>query len=267
VPRPLYQTIADTIANQITKGILREGEKLPSVRSISRHQNVSVATAVQAYVYLEQAGYAEARPRSGYYARLPKVVLAMPQSTRVPVRPTRLSIAELAAEAYRQANDPKRVPLGAAAPASSLMPCAKLNTLTRNVLRTSPSVAVDLGPAEGFESLRRSIARYALRMGCNLHPRDIVVTNGTLEAVNLALRAVARPGGLVAVESPTYFGVLQAMEGLGLRAVEIPAHPQTGLDLDALHVVLSRHPIAALVTMSCLHNPLGSPCRMRTSAS
>jgi DNA-binding transcriptional MocR family regulator len=46
--------------------------------------------------------------------------------------------------------------------------------------------------------------------------------------------AVTKPGDCVAVESPVYFGILQAIHLLGLKAVEIPTHPLTGVDLDAL---------------------------------
>ena len=70
-------------------------------------------------------------------------------------------------------------------------------------------------------------------MGCQLDARDIVITNGCIEAITLCLRAVTRPGDVVALESPTYFGFLTILENLHLRALEIPTHPRTGMSIDA----------------------------------
>jgi len=255
--QPVYQRVAEDIAKQIGNGVLREGEKLPSVRDLSRGQEVSIATAVQAYVYLEQHGYLEARPRSGFYVRLPEAKLAPPHRVSPPAAPTKLNMAEVAAEAFRRASDPRRVPLGAALPGAELMPFAKLNALERAVLRERPRAMVELGPVEGFDSVRRLVAKQALRFGCAISPREIQITLGTTEALMLSLRTVTRPGDLVAVESPTYFGLLQTLELMGLRVIEIPTDPQRGLDLDYLESAIRRHRIACLLTMPSCHNPLG----------
>jgi DNA-binding transcriptional MocR family regulator len=253
----VYQRVAESIARQIGNGVLREGERLPSVRDLSRGQEVSIATAVQAYVYLEQRGYLEARPRSGFYVRLPETKLAPPHRVAPPAKPTTLNMSDVLAEAFRRASDPRRVPLGAALPGPELMPFARLNALERAILRERPRAMVELAPAEGFDSLRRLVAKQALRFGCTLSPREIQMTLGTTEALTLSIRAVTRPGDLVAVESPTYFGLLQTLEIMGLRALEIPTDPQRGLDLDYLDSAIRKHKIACLLTMSCCHNPLG----------
>lgn len=79
-----------------------------------------------------------------------------------------------------------------------------------------------------------------------------------MEALNLALRAVTRPGDTVALESPTYYGFLQILESLGLRALEIPTHPRTGISLDALEVALRTHEIKAALVMPTVSNPIGA---------
>jgi DNA-binding transcriptional MocR family regulator len=86
---------------------------------------------------------------------------------------------------------------------------------------------------------------------------EVVVTNGALEAFNLCLTAVTRPGDVVAVESPGFYAALQAIERLDLRAVEIPVHPISGLDLDALAAALDKHPIRACWFMTNFQNPTG----------
>ncbi len=106
----------------------------------------------------------------------------------------------------------------------------------------------------GQEALRRAIARHALAMGCRLDPARIVVANGCRDALVLGLRAVTRPGDVVALESPTYFGLLEILRHLGLRALEIPTHPRHGLSLDALQFALG--PVNA---MGGLAPPPGCP--------
>jgi DNA-binding transcriptional MocR family regulator len=92
-----------------------------------------------------------------------------------------------------------------------------------------------------------------------LTAEDIVVTHGCTEAVNLALRAVTQPGDTIAVESPCYFGLLQIVQSLGLRSIEIPTSPQTGMSLEALELALQTQPsIRAVVVIPNFQNPLGS---------
>ena len=109
----------------------------------------------------------------------------------------------------------------------------------------------------GVEQLRRQIARRSLEYGCNFSPSEIVTTNGAMEALNLSLRAVARPGDVIALESPTYFGVLEAVQSLGMRAIEIPTHPSEGMSCEMLESAIRKHRIKACVIMANGHNPLG----------
>jgi DNA-binding transcriptional MocR family regulator len=78
-----------------------------------------------------------------------------------------------------------------------------------------------------------------------------------MEALNLAVRAVARPGDVIALESPTYFALLQIIESLGMKAIEIPTHPRSGMDLDALSRAIRKHRVRACISMLNCHNPLG----------
>ena len=114
----------------------------------------------------------------------------------------------------------------------------------------------DLSP--GNPALRRQIALRYLIAGINIPASDIVVTNGALEALNLCLQAVTRPGDTVIVEAPTFYGALQALERQGLKALEVPTHPRTGMDLDALESAIARHRPAACWLMTQFQNPLGS---------
>jgi DNA-binding transcriptional MocR family regulator len=114
------------------------------------------------------------------------------------------------------------------------------------------------GLPPGTERLRRAIARRALEWGCRIDHRDLVTTSGCMEAINLCLRAVTRPGDLVALESPTYYGFLQILQALGLRALEIPTHPRAGISLEALELALAEHPVKAVLVMPNVSNPIGA---------
>jgi DNA-binding transcriptional MocR family regulator len=73
----------------------------------------------------------------------------------------------------------------------------------------------------------------------------------------LCLRAIASPGVTIAVESPTFYGTLQAIRSLGLRALEIPTHPETGISLESLEMAIEQFSIGGLVLTPQASNPLG----------
>ena len=87
---------------------------------------------------------------------------------------------------------------------------------------------------------------------------ELVITAGALEALNLALQCVTRPGDTIAIESPTFYGCLQAAQRLGLNVIEIPMHPTEGLDIEALKAAIAKHPIRACWFMTTLQHPTGA---------
>jgi DNA-binding transcriptional MocR family regulator len=139
-----------------------------------------------------------------------------------------------------------------------MMPTRQLNRAMAVVTRRTPnlSVAYDIPP--GCEALRVQIARRSMNAGCTLTPDDIVITCGCQEALNLCLRAVAKPGDTILLESPTYYGVLQIIESLGMCALELPTHPRDGINLDALEYALEQKDVKACLLSPNFTNPLGS---------
>ncbi|MBY0446209.1 MAG: PLP-dependent aminotransferase family protein, partial [Burkholderiales bacterium] len=109
----------------------------------------------------------------------------------------------------------------------------------------------------GSERLRTQIARRSVELGMSLQAENIVLTHGCMEALQLSLRAICVRGDAVGIESPTYFNLLPLFSSLGLKAVEIPTDPQTGMSLDALEQLLSDGQLQAIVAMPNVHNPLG----------
>jgi DNA-binding transcriptional MocR family regulator len=257
-PDLLYDQVAGQIVKLIERGTLPPGERIPSVRTLSRQQGVSVSTVLQAYRLLEDRGLIEARPQSGYFVR-PKrwTPPEEPAISRPAKGATQVNVGELIMRVMQASQNPSLVRLGAALPSPELLPAAQLNRCLAAVGRRSGLAGSDYSVPPGNLALRRQIARRALEAGCVLSPDEIVITCGAMEALNLCLRVVAKPGDPIAIESPTYFGVLQCIESLGLKAVEIPTHPRDGVSLDALSYALETHPIKACLFALNFNNPLG----------
>lgn len=253
----LYCALAREIAERIEQGLYRPGERMLGVRALSGQRGVSVATAVAAYRRLEDDGYIEARQRSGFYVRTrahPRV--AEPATSAPRARPSPVTGQELVLQLVKATNTAGIIQLGAAVPDPSYLPTRAIErALSRAARQRVRTMAYEFPP--GAPELRRQIARRMAEIGCPVDPDEVVITNGCQEAVILALRAVTKPGDVVAIESPTFYGMLQALDSLGLEALEIPTHPRTGLSLEALELALERWPVKACVAVPNYSNPLG----------
>ncbi len=231
---PLYEEVAERLTHLIERGTYAPGARIPSVRQLSQQLQVSVSTVIGAYGLLEDQGRIEARPQSGYYVRrhsphLPArgKPLSEPETSRPAPGPMPVNIGQLTMRIMRHHHDPSLVPLGAAIPNPALLPLEKLNRTMSKVMRQLGDQGHVYDAPPGCETLRVQVARRLMLAGCTLTPDEIVTTTGSQEAVSLCLRALCQPGDTVAIESPIYYGVLQAIEMQGLKALEIPTHPRT----------------------------------------
>jgi len=253
-----YEILAQDIRQSVASGVLRVGDRLPSVRDASATHGVSPSTVFKAYYLLEAQGVLRARERSGYYVAggldaLPLEIAAPADeeaaSSDVDVSATVLQV--LGATLKQDG-----VSFGSAFLSPSAYPHGRLaKAMSSAVLRLDPTQSIeDTGNVE----LRRAIALRYMADGLQVHPDDIVITNGALEALNLCLSALTTVGDAVIVESPTFYAALQSLERNGLRAVEVATHPREGIDLVALERALIQHTPRACWLMTNFQNPLGS---------
>jgi DNA-binding transcriptional MocR family regulator len=252
----LYERVASELAASIRSGALRQGDKLPSVRHMLRDRRTSAATIVAAYAKLEADGLIEARPRSGYYVRSDSPLLP-PRKVKIQSRAARVHVSAGVEGLVTALGDPSVLPLGAGTVSSALLPIRSLNRTLATLAREGGTTGATYEAMAGMRSLRRQLARRSVTWGTALEEDDFLITVGATEALHICLRALTRPGDVVAVESPTFFGLLQIIEDLGLRAVEIPVHPEQGIDLDALEQALRAFSIRACLAIPNVHNPLG----------
>jgi DNA-binding transcriptional MocR family regulator len=254
-----YHELAERIADLIHHGTYPAGERIPSVRQMSQQQNLSISTVLQAYARLERQGLIEARPQSGYYVRAHiEERLPEPETSSPQLDPSHVSLHDLVMMLMRDSANPNLAQLGAALPHLDPRLIQTINRIMAKIIRQQGVDAHQYQFPPGLDALRVQVARRMVNAGCSLSPAEILITCGGTEAIDFSLHAVCRPGDIVAIESPSYFGTLQTLEAHGLRALEIPTHPRDGISLEALEFAIEHNRIRAVVVISNFNNPLGS---------
>lgn len=254
-----YLQVAEGIEKMIHDDILRIGDKLPSVRVLSEEYGISMGTAFQAYYHLEGKGLIESRPKSGYYVRFnTRHFPDLPKAVEPVIEVQNVSVKEMIAAVYKDISSKDIINFSLASPDVSLLPAAKLNKSVVHALRSSKTHCLDYENIQGNPELRKQVAKLCFNWGGQVKAEDVVITAGCMEAIVMCLKAVTRSGDTVAIESPTYFGIFQVMESLGLKVIEIPTDPTTGVRLEALEKAIRKFRIKACVFVPNFNNPLGS---------
>ncbi len=200
----LYQQVAERIETLIYNGVLKTGNKLISVRALSREQGISMSTAYKAYSELEMRGLIEARPKSGYYVKyipsqLPRIEEVKEQGLTL----KKMDVQEMITLVFKNLSQSGVIRLSLAAPDVSLLPLAKLNKSLIEVVRQSPTGCVHYENIQGNVLLRQQIARLAFNWDGNISGEDVVTTQGCMESLVFCRKAVTEPGDTGAIESPT----------------------------------------------------------------
>lgn len=253
----LYNKIANNIAHQIRTGVLKAGDRLPSVRMLCREHGVGINTAKRVFLELEAQSLIHSKPQSGYfvskltYLKLPLPGISKPSPVAKNEEPN-----DLISHVYANMGRSDLTLFSIGAPSGSLLPLAKLKKEIILATRELKDGGTAYEPLEGNEKLRRMVAVRSAVWGGSLSENDLVTTNGGMHALSLCLMALTKPGDTVALESPCYPGILQLARSLGLKVLEVATHPVTGIDIDALKKVLPKINVCLLVPN--FNTPLGS---------
>jgi DNA-binding transcriptional MocR family regulator len=252
-----YDILVAQIRHQIQSEIWAVGDKLPSLRKQVEISDMSLMTVLHAYQILESQGWIVSHARSGYFVA-PKIEYSNPKSSDITIQTTEnIDINDFIFDVLQASRTPYIVDFGSVYPDPKLYPQQQVNKALMTAASTMPtSSALDNLPP-GNKDLRQIISKRYAAQGMNVHPDEIVITAGALEALNLSLQAVTQPGDWVVVESPTFYGALQSLQRLNLRALSISTHPRDGIDLDSLKNALQSHPVKACWLMTNHQNPLG----------
>ncbi|RXM38307.1 hypothetical protein BOQ62_18000 [Chryseobacterium sp. CH21] len=144
-----------------------------------------------------------------------------------------------------------------AVPGDLLIPQKLILRTMQEVIREKGASLLRYYPSNGLEVLRKHIAKQMGMHGCTMNPDEIIITDGALQALTIALKSVTKAGDVVAVDSPCVFSVLEVMTHLELKVIEIPVHYRSGFDIEYFRTACKENNIQALVVTPNFHNPTG----------
>ncbi|HTB25254.1 MAG TPA: PLP-dependent aminotransferase family protein [Puia sp.] len=255
----LYLKIARSLEQQINNDTLKVGDKLPSIRMICRQHGVSMSTAQFAYYELEAKSLIEPRPQSGFYVSNSfRKYLAMPAVSKPENKPALKTVTDIIENSFHPASENNFTVFSRGVPAMKLLPVAKLNKGALQAIRSLPGGGTTYEPLQGNEKLRTQVARWSFSWKGNLSEKDILTTAGCMSALSYCLMAMTKRGDTIAVESPCFYGILQLAQSLGLKILELPTDPQTGVDMESLKKIVHKTKLAACIFVSNFNNPFGS---------
>ena len=253
----LYTGMSNNIARLIRTGVLKPGDRLPSIRTLCQEHSISMNTAKRVFLELESQSLIESRPQSGYFvSRLPYQRLPLPDVSRPSQVGNNREPAELIRKVYATMGKNDLTLFSIGVPSDDLLPLAKLNKELMHATRELRDSGTGYEQLPGNEKLRRMIAARSLSWGGSLHENDLVTTAGGMNALSFCMMALGKAGDTIAMESPCYPGILQLATSLGLKVLELPTHPTTGIEIEALKKVISKINMCLLVPN--FNTPLGS---------
>lgn len=252
-----HERLTDHLIQLIEQGDLKIGEKLPSLRTLSKQQGMSLMTVYHSISTLQGLGYVESRPKSGYYARRPLQKKSFLQHKKLEKKRCVQSLDELVQLVYGTGGE-GLISLARNTPAASLLPTSKLKKSLLYVSRNRMDSSLQYGSIAGIPELREQIAVMSGQSGTLLNSKELIVTVGCMEAINLAIRACTAVGDKILIESPTYFGIFQAIQGLGRIPVEVNTDFDTGMSPQQLQQAVEEHRPQACLLVTNYSNPLGA---------
>jgi DNA-binding transcriptional MocR family regulator len=197
--------------------------------------------------------------RTGYFVSPTSLKsLALPVLPKPAPMPLRVETTGMVNSILRAVADPRVLPLGSSTTATTLLPHRQFARILKSMSARELKKTLSCSLTEGHPELRRQLALRMVGVLKGVSPEDIVITTGCMEAVTLCLQAILKPGDTLAIETPTHFGFLQLFKEMGIMVVEVPTHPWTGVDINALSAVIARNSVRACLFMPNFHNPLGT---------
>ncbi len=250
---PLYRQVAEALAGMVRAGTLAPGPRLPTVRELAAALKVTRPTVHRAYRELQQRGVVEATVGRGTFVR------GRPAGLPAPAAPTGgrggLTPDRVLGDIQRFDDAAGHLNMAHAEPDRRLVPAAEFWDCFAELKDEAAAHMRYISP-QGDPVLREELSRLLRERGVQAGPEEILVTSGVTQGMSLAARALARPGDRVAVEQPTYLGLLHILQAEGLQPVGIPLDDQ-GPRLDVLDRVIAQDRPRFFYTIATFHNPTG----------
>ncbi|MGD1907438.1 MAG: PLP-dependent aminotransferase family protein [Leptolyngbyaceae cyanobacterium] len=257
---PVYLQIRDRISYLIQAGGLKVGDRLPSIRSMAQTTNVNKLTVIEAYSVLEADGLIYARQGAGYFISQATVTPPArpasfaPEQTVIIPEQGLTSFSEVS-DAFLQAQaQPGMINLNSGYPQA--VGVEDLQRISRRAIKNVAGQLFHHNPPEGDPILREQIAQLLSKLGLGAAPQDLIITNGSMQALCLVTQHLIQPGDWVVVESPSFHAYLSLLQQIDARIIGMPM-TATGMNLDLLEQFLKSHRPKLIYTNSTLHNPTG----------
>jgi GntR family transcriptional regulator/MocR family aminotransferase len=248
--RDLAGQIYRQIRAVILTGRLRPGDPVPATRELASRLGVARSTVGAAYDRLVGEGFLHSRVGAGTYVSTAVRSEPPDQPTGGALRPRADWPAARAWEYFPSVH--AKYDFRAGVPDLRLFPFGSWRRMMTGQLRASAMRTAMYGEAPGVASLRQAISRHvATARAVDAHPDNVIVTNGTQQALDLVARVLLSPGDCVAVEEPGYPPAWDLFRTVGARLVPVP--------VDAHGMVVDAIPADArlVYVMPSHHFPLG----------
>ncbi|MDH7485411.1 MAG: PLP-dependent aminotransferase family protein [Anaerolineae bacterium] len=142
-------------------------------------------------------------------------------------------------------------------PAPEFFPIREFREACDYVLQTEGEKALQYGPTEGYPPLKEFLAEKMQKYGVPAEPPNILLTNGSQQALDLIGKVFIDPGTVVVTGRPTYLGAIQAWNAYEARFVTVPLDDD-GMQVDLLEEILKREPVRFIYVLPNFHNPAGT---------
>jgi len=252
-PAPIAQSLADSLARQIAEGAFKAGDKLPSLRELAQLHGYAKNTVVAAFELLVARGLIEPRRGAGYYVK--SAARAERRDEAVGSLGRAMDIVWMMREQFKAV--PDALPVGDGFPPVQWLADVRLDKYHHQVVRTGLGALFRYGTRYGYAPLREHLVRKLADFGIGAEPRQVLLTQGANEALDLVVRYFVPPGGTVLVDDPGYYLLFGKLKLAGAHIVGVPRGPD-GPDLAALEQLLVTWKPRLFFTQSVAHNPTGS---------
>ncbi len=265
--KPLYEQLIEGIKDLIDRGALEVGESIPSTRNLAKKLGVNRSTVARAYEELQALGYLSSK--QGSYHRVQKrkkeVEYTTDRISAISWKKASTDDAKAIHQIFLRYS-PERLkhpsPRKDAINISELdldprlYPMTEFRRCINHVLHDYGAVSLQYGNHMGYLPLRRQIAKRLRLHGISVSEKEILITSGAQQAIDMIIRMMARKGKRVAIESPTYAAILPLLKFNGVNTMEIPMNAE-GMDLDFLERSLAEENVNFVYTIPNFQNPTG----------
>lgn len=250
--RPLVDQIVAGLRLRVEDRDLRPGTKLPSIRNFAELHKVSRFTVVEAYDRLVALGYLSSRPGDGFYARAPQ---GAGMAEKLPATRRDDDLAGLIRRLLD--DDGSRLLAGGPWLPNAWLDEAGIRRSLQAVARKAGRCLIEYGTAFGYAPLRDLLSVQLADIGIAAQPSQILLTHGASQALDLAMRALLRPGDAALVDDPGYYNMFGNLRFHGVRLLAVP-RLRDGPDLAALDALAAEHRPKLYFTQSAMQNPTGT---------